>query len=131
MGRPCAFLGAIMARRMNTIAWWHWFPSCHWRIVATVESADDVPRHIPRNGVVLVGTGSYSKWIIFDCPCRQGHRIMLNTDRSRFPYWRFKMLRSDKLTISPSVDFCGSIRRCHYFLRAGTILWVKDTDNDN
>jgi hypothetical protein len=118
-----------MAWGMNGIGWWNWLPSNNWRIVGTVESADDIPRHIPRNGVVLVSSNGYPKWVAFDCPCRSGHRIMLNTDRNRFPYWQSKVSRSAKLTISPSVDFHGPNQRCHYFLRLGKILWVRDLEN--
>src|SRR5437899_8006736 len=39
---------------------------------------------------------------LFDCPCRTGHRIMLNADPSRPPYWTLNQVV--RLTISPSVD---------------------------
>ena len=33
------------------ISWWQWVPIYGWRIVAVVESADEVPQRLPRNGV--------------------------------------------------------------------------------
>jgi hypothetical protein len=104
------------------ISWWQWLPLFRWRIVAVVESADDIPRRLPRNGAVLVGSVSHPKWIAFDCPCRTGHRIMLNTDKARSPRWTTTV--NGRLTLSPSVDYHHSQQRCHYFVRNGRIQWV-------
>lgn len=108
------------------ISWWHWLPFLRWRVVGTAEAADEVPDRLPRNGVALVGDKRQIKWIVFDCPCRTGHRIMLNADSGRNPYW--KLTKAGRLSISPSVDFRGSQRRCHYFVRDGRIMWAKDSD---
>jgi hypothetical protein len=110
-----------MAERMK-ISWWQWLPFQPWRAVGIAESADEVPDHLPRNGVALVGSAHQVKWIVFDCPCRTGHRIMLNADRSRWPSWQLH--GSWRLTISPSVDFVGDRMRCHYFVRGGRIIWM-------
>lgn len=121
-----ADLRRIIADLMR-ISWWQWLPFFRWRIVAVVESADDVPRRLPRNGAVLVGSRSSSKWIVFDCPCRHGHRIMLNTDRARRPFWSTTL--RGRLTISPSVDSYQDTRRCHYFVRNGRVDWVTEEYN--
>lgn len=104
------------------ISWWQWLPIFKWRIVTIVESADDIPQQLPHNGVALVGPRSRPKWIAFDCPCRSGHRIMLNTDKARFPYWTINM--RGRLTISPSIDYANPKHRCHYFISDGRIKWV-------
>ncbi|MGO8990130.1 MAG: DUF6527 family protein [bacterium] len=106
------------------ISWWQWLPVFRWRIVAVVESADDIPQQLPRNGAVLVGPRRHPKWIAFDCPCRNDHRIMLNTDKNRSPFWTTTVQGS--LTISPSIDSFHSNRRCHYFVRKGRIKWVPE-----
>jgi hypothetical protein len=105
------------------IRWWQWLPFFRWRIVATVESADDVPQRLPRNGAVLVVSGNYHKWVVFNCPCRSGHRVMLNTDRGRWPSWSTTI--RGLLTVLPSVDHQDRGRRCHYFIQKGRIRWVK------
>lgn len=89
-------------------------------------SADEVPDRLPRNGVALVAASGRTKWIVFDCPCRTGHRIMLNADASRLPRWRLD--RAKHLTVFPSIDFHGNKKRCHYFIRGGRIVWAKDYD---
>ncbi len=62
------------------ISWWQWLPLVGWlsgwRIVVVVESADEVPQRLPYNGAALVGSTDRPKWIVFDCPCQTGHRIM-------------------------------------------------------
>jgi hypothetical protein len=109
---------------IKRIRWWQWLPIFRWRIVAVVEAADEVPERLPRNGVVLVGAWSQRKWIVFDCPCRKGHRIMLNADRVRRPHW--SITTQGRLTVLPSIDYVEPrVRRCHYFIRKGRIKWVK------
>jgi hypothetical protein len=96
--------------------------------VGTVDSADEVPDKLPRNGAALVGSASHLKWIVFDCPCRRGHRIMLNTDPARRPTWQVAEGATNRLTITPSVDYRGKDRRCHYHIRIGKVLWAGDSD---
>ena len=106
------------------VDFWQWLPFQRWRIVGVVSSADEVPDQLPHNGVALVGDQDFIKWIVFDCPCGTGHRIMLNADPGRRPNWKLKDLA--KLTISPSIDYRGNHRRCHYTIRSGKIAWAKD-----
>jgi hypothetical protein len=47
---------------------------------------------------------------------------MLNTDRTRTPYWSTTV--QGKLTISPSIDYRQRNQRCHYLVRNGRIEWV-------
>jgi hypothetical protein len=106
------------------IGWWQWLPFQPWRIVAVVESAPDVPAVLPRNAAVLVGTRQHPKWIAFDCPCRTGHRILITLDERHKPHWR--LMRTARLTLHPSVDSQTNARRCHYFIRNGRTLWAYD-----
>ncbi len=100
---------------------WHRITHRDWRIVATVDSADEVPKHIARNGVVIVGTVEVPKWIAFDCPCGAGHRIMVNADASRTPTWSVQS--TQPLTITPSFDVRED-KNCHFFIRDASIQWA-------
>ena len=93
-----------------------------------VDAADELPASIPRMRAVLVGPGSAPKWLAFNCPCDTGHQIMLNLDRRRSPAWTVTNTR--RLTISPSIDAHGPVRRCHYFVRQGTVNWVPNTNTE-
>jgi hypothetical protein len=108
------------------IAWWRWLPFQRWRVVGASDSADEIPERLPRNAVVLVADSARLKWIAFDCPCRTGHKIMLNADRDRTPHWTLQQL--SPLTIFPSIDSRGDRMRCHYFIRKGRIEWAQDSD---
>ena len=112
-----------MANIMN-ISWWQWLPFFGWRIIGIVDSADEIPQRLPRNGAVLVGQRTHPKWIAFDCPCREKHRILLNTDKARSPYWSITI--NEQLTISPSIDYHDSKKRCHFFVRKGRIIWTSE-----
>jgi hypothetical protein len=95
-----------------------------FRLVAVVDSADEIPDVLPRRGAVRVGQNHALKWLACDCPCKAHHRVMLNLDRSRRPYWELR--DRQPLTVWPSVDQPGPDRRCHYFLRDGRVQWARD-----
>ena len=97
--------------------WW-----CNWRIVGQVGAGDEVPDRLPNKGVVLVGAPGSATWAAFDCPCRTGHRLMLNLDRARRPFWRVDPLKP--LSIRPSIDSISPERRCHFIVHGGRIHWA-------
>jgi len=105
---------------VSSIGWWQWLPLWSWRIVSTYEAVDEVPQFLPRNGVALVASEGVLKWLVFDCPCRSGHRMMLALQGS--PRWTFSS--HERLSVSPSVDYRGADRRCHYIIRNGRVKWT-------
>lgn len=109
---------------LGKIPFWEWIPRRTWRIVASVEAADEIPDRLPSCGAVLVGSLQQPKWLAFDCPCKSGHRIMVTLDPTHRPHWVVRDSR--KLSVSPSVDYRNSDRRCHYYVDNGKITWVKD-----
>jgi hypothetical protein len=109
---------------IGRIPFWEWIPGRAWRIVATVEAADEVPERLPSRGAVVVGTLERPKWLAFDCPCKTGHRIMVTLDPAHRPHWVIR--EGKKLTLSPSVDYRAAQRRCHYHLTNGKIIWVEE-----
>lgn len=113
-----------MGAMLTTRFWSSVFKRNRWRIVECVEEADLVPERLPRNGAVLVGHLGLAKWLVFDCPCRRGHRVMLNLVHTRRPFWR--VIDKLSLTVTPSVDVEVDGARCHYLIRGGTVVWVRD-----
>lgn len=108
------------------IKFWNRLFFWRWRVIGVAEGADEIPEELPRNAAVLVQTQAKKKWIAFDCPCRNGHRIMLNLDEGRVPYWQLTVAPFGRLSIAPSVDSHFGFRRCHYFIRNGRVIWAKD-----
>lgn len=104
------------------VGWWHWRPRLRWRVIGAVSAADEVPSRLPRNTAILVGSRRSPKWLGFDCPCRKGHRILLNLDQQRTPHWHLGSER--RVTLSPSIDSFGPNGRCHYFIKRGRVIWV-------
>ena len=100
-------------------------PTRRWRIEQTVSGVDDVPSQIPHRRAFLVATPTLLKWLVFDCPCGTGHQIMLNLDGARWPYWRLRVSISGRITLSPSINYLGENRACHYFLKEGRVIWAK------
>ena len=110
-----------MAGMRWLVGWWQSlaFPWRAWRVVGQVDAGDEVPDRLPNKGAVLVGTPASATWVAFDCPCRTGHRLMVNLDRSRRPFWSVDSLKP--LTIRPSIDDITPERRCHFIVRGGRI----------
>lgn len=94
-----------------------------WLLAGTVSDGDEVPDRIPARRAILVGASSRWKWLVFDCPCRTGHRIMLNLDPDRRPYWNLRVSPTRRITVSPSIDYRGRDRSCHYLITAGKVVW--------
>lgn len=107
---------------MSKIPWWQWLPFPWWRIVTSVDAADEIPPKLPHNGAVLVGSHRQPKWLAFDCPCRRGHRVMVTLDAAHRPHWA--VTGGFFLSLWPSVDDYTAGRRCHYIIRNGSTLWV-------
>ena len=97
-----------------------------WRVEATVSEVDQVPRRIRARRAFLVAGEARRKWLVFDCPCGSGHRILLNLDRSRRPFWTLRVAKDRRFTIEPSVDYSDDLRSCHYFLSDGRVEWVAE-----
>lgn len=110
---------------VDDISWWQrlYLPWRKWRIVLKVASGSDIPENLPYKGVILVKSSQYLTWLAFDCPCRIGHRVMLNLDTQRKPSWTLTNIKP--LTVSPSIDELGPNRHCHYFIKNGRIKWAK------
>ena len=113
-----------MAGMRRLIVWWQSLPLPWrvWRVVGQAGAGDGVPDRLPDKGVVLVGAPGSATWAAFDCPCRTGHRLMVNLDRSWHPFWSVDCLKP--LTIQPSIDDITPERRCHFFVRGGRISWA-------
>ena len=109
------------------LSWWEWLPFRRWRIVGTVEFADEIPERLPKRAMVLVASGGPPKWVGFKCPCGTGHEVLLNLDEGRRPTWALTLSEKGKITIAPSIDYLDGGSRCHFFLRGGRILWAKDS----
>ena len=95
-----------------------------WRLEAMVSSMDDVPPGIRSRRAYLVATATRRKWLVFDCPCGNGHRIILNLDRSRRPVWTVRLSKRGALTLHPSVNYRDDRRVCHYVLSNGRVEWA-------
>ena len=110
--------------------WW-WalpFPWRAWRIIGLVAAGDEVPARLPFRGVVLVGVEGSENWAALDCACRTRHRLMVNLNAARRPFWTIESRRP--LSIYPSIDSVASVGRCHFTIRDGKTLWAAITDEE-
>lgn len=64
-------------------------------------------------------------WIMFRCPCGQGHVISLPAAEGRQPQWRLSV-REGRASLSPSVyqrELCFS----HFWITDGEIRWCRNS----
>lgn len=98
-----------------------------WKADLRAPSVADVPDTIPPRHAVVVGGPSRDKWLVFDCPCGRGHRVMVNLDPDNRPRWR--VTREWPMTLIPSVDERSAVGHCHYVVRDGHVRWIERTDH--
>lgn len=107
----------------SVIDWWrrHHRGKAKISTVRRFGSVADVPDVLPRR--VLAVVGEPAAWIVFECPCGTGHRIMVRArSHDRVAHW--SLVNADALTLRPSVDSVLPDRRCHFWLREGRVEWV-------
>lgn len=92
------------------------------RRVNFVAAADQVPDEIHAGHIVIVGSPSKSKWVVFACPCGRGHIIWLNLQASQRPRWRLRG-HDRTLTLRPSI-WVDEPLGCHFLITRGRVLWV-------
>lgn len=89
-----------------------------------VESVLDVPGSLAGTAVLVGPEGMPEQWLAFDCPCGQGHRLLMNLSTARSPRWRLALGRRGAVSLAPSVDSHSAVGRCHFWLRDGYPVWV-------
>lgn len=77
----------------------------------------------------MVGQPQHPKWLAFDCPCHLHHRIVVSLDARNRPYWR--VTADKRVSLWPSIDSMTDGKRCHFVIRNGTTIWVKDKERTN
>jgi hypothetical protein len=103
-------------------SWTEWLPWRKWRVAALVDAADEVPERLPPRVAVMVGSIEHPKWLAFDCPCGDSHRIIVSLDPRNRPHW--KVSNAQSLSLRPSIDAWRGKRRCHYVIKDGRVRWV-------
>ncbi|MHB1090840.1 MAG: DUF6527 family protein [Ilumatobacteraceae bacterium] len=89
----------------------------------TVTRRSDLPQNLHRRILYIIGNSTDLKWIIFMCPCGRNHQIDLSTSSEpTVAQWRLDDEKRSP-TIHPSVDIQAN-RRCHFWLRDGSVYWV-------
>jgi hypothetical protein len=84
---------------------------------------DSLPT-VPRAGeLAIAGTLQKPKWALLDCPCGNGHTILLSLQATTIPHWSLTLGKSRRPTLAPSVDRVAE-RRCHFWLQDGRVTWV-------
>ena len=88
-----------------------------------VSRMSDVPEKLDGQAYIVKRNGK-DMWLVFDCPCSSGHKLVLNLSRSRYPFWQTK-LKKNVLNVLPSVwvtDECHS----HFFIKNNDVVWARD-----
>lgn len=89
--------------------------------VVAAAGRDQLPARLhPRRVYVL---GSPGKWVILECPCGRGHQIQLNLAHPDRAQWALILEDGKGPSLRPSVDVRAE-RRCHFWLRNGTVEWA-------
>jgi hypothetical protein len=94
--------------------------------VERFEARTSVPDPVRRHTVAVVERDGLPMWAIFECPCGNGHTLLVNLSRTRRPAWS---LTADSRgpSLAPSIDFADGKRRCHFWLQHGRARFTPDS----
>lgn len=112
--------------RLTRLAQWLPWRRTTWRVVDRVASGADVPTRLPPRGAVVVRAVEVDRFLAFDCPCMEQHRLLLDLDTDHQPAWTVRV--ASPLTIWPSVDYRHTAKRCHFVIRRGEVRWVLNDE---
>lgn len=102
------------------------------RVSMTAPHVLDVPDVLqPRSAVLIAENLDRPQWLSLDCPCRRGHRLLINLSTAREPRWTLRQDRRNRVTLHPSVDSHSDLGRCHLWIRRGAVRWVGPSPADN
>ncbi len=115
-----------MVVKARLIDWWRRRRITAPRLdrVERYASQAELPECLPRHQLAIVGAPRKPKWLVFECPCGEGHRLQVNLSVARYPNWRLIDAEAGP-SVFPSVDFDASERRCHFWIRDGRVRWSR------
>ena len=104
------------------VSLWARRPRRRYFVLGEVDAADEIPEKLPRKALVVVRQPGRPTWLAFDCPCKGRHRLLVNLDPRRRPFWRLSRGPHGP-SVSPSIDYRVPGSRCHFVVRDGRIRW--------
>ena len=89
------------------------------------EIVEELPGKIKQGIVYIFNNNEYHWQIAMLCPCRCKTVLYLNLVDDIHPYWKYRVDRHDRISISPSL-YRKTGCRSHFFLRNGKIEWCNE-----
>jgi hypothetical protein len=79
--------------------------------------------------IYLVEKEHRKTWVVFSCPCEQGHRLVINLSPTKRPSWNIS-IRKNQASLWPSLWLKG-LCKSHFWLRNNRVYWALPTDDDS
>ena len=103
--------------KMNFLKFWRRRQSARqYTDVKFVNSLPDVPIEIGNDIYIIRSTGK-AKWVVFDCPCLNGHKLTVNLMKNTYPRWKLKLFRK-KVSLSPSIMVTDHACKSHFWMES-------------
>jgi Family of unknown function (DUF6527) len=96
------------------------------RFIARYSESHPKLSELSDTDLVIVRSGSFTKWACFRCPCGCGDKIALSLATDRRPSWKVVLDRLRRPTVTPSVwqkAGCYS----HFWIKKGAVDWCLGT----
>lgn len=96
------------------------------RLVARFSESHPSLSSLAERDLVVVRSGSFTKWVCLRCPCGCGEKIALSLDKKRRPSWSVVVDWLGRPTVAPSV---WQTKGCysHFWIRKGAVEWCAGT----
>jgi hypothetical protein len=102
-----------------------WFQSLfskhHFKRLKTVARISEIPDSIVGEAYIVERNEKHH-WLVFDCPCGNGHRLTVNLSKEREPFWTIR-IEENLLSVTPSV-WLGDECHSHFWIKSSDIFYA-------
>jgi len=88
-----------------------------------IKFSEDLPSVVTDNKMYIIGTHGHYWLLMFNCPCGCNNPIQLNLLKDASPTWRYRISKTKKISITPSIRRTSGCKS-HFYVRNGRIDWT-------
>jgi hypothetical protein len=106
-----------MAKKL--LSWFKYFLQKRYKH----QIVNDVPDIVKSGIIYIIKNNGYPWQIVMLCPCGCKKNLHMNLVKEYYPYWKFKIDKRNKISLSPSVHRIVGCKS-HFFVRYSKIVWA-------
>lgn len=89
---------------------------------------NEIPDKVNDKTIYIIGDIKQPWLLVLTCPCGCKNLIQLNLLKDATPCWKYRILKKNKINISPSIWRINGCKS-HFFVHKSKIKWAKNYNN--